>query len=186
MGKITKKQELIDIATKELNGQFVNNINRKYKEILAKTDDTLIKLNGKNGGNGILEALVPPKEPIIPTLDLDPLKFYESTYTAYGNSYDAPTLVQFAKDKNYPIFDMPIVGINMSGMPFACKSFAQFVWQLSRVMRTDLSYPILLDDHGTICDGWHRVAKAVMEGRSTIKAIRLLEMPDASGKTDTE
>lgn len=138
------------------------------------------------GSNGILEAMVPPKETVTPTLDLDPLKFYESTYTAYGNSYDAPTLVQFAKDKNYPVFDMPIVGIDMSGLPFAVNSFAQFVWQLSRVMKTDLAYPILLDDHGTICDGWHRVAKAVMEGQSTIKAIRLQEMPDASGKADTK
>lgn len=135
---------------------------------------------------GILEAVVPPKDAVTPTLDLDPLKFYESTYTAYGNSYDAPTLVQFAKDKNYPVFDMPIVGIDMSELPFAVNSFAQFVWQLSRVMKTDLAYPILLDDHGTICDGWHRVAKAVMEGKSTIKAIRLQEMPDASGKADTK
>lgn len=135
---------------------------------------------------GILEAVVPPKETVIPTLDLDPLKFYESTYTAYGNSYDAPTLVQFAKDKGYPTFDMPIVGIDMSELPFAVDDFAQFVWQLSRVMKTDLAYPILLDDHGTICDGWHRVAKAVMEGRPTIKAIRLQEMPDASGKVDTK
>ena len=138
------------------------------------------------GSNGILEAMVAPKETVTPTLDLDPLKFYESTYTAYGNSYDAPTLVQFAKDKGYPTFDMPIVGIDMSELPFAVDDFAQFVWQLSRVMKTDLAYPILLDDHGTICDGWHRVAKAVMEGKSTIKAIRLQEMPDASGKADTK
>lgn len=138
------------------------------------------------GSNGILEALVAPKDAATPTLDLDPLKFYESTYTAYGNSYDAPTLVQFAKDKGYPTFDMPVVGIDMSELPFAVNSFAQFVWQLSRVMKTDLSYPILLDDHGTICDGWHRVAKAVMEGRTTIKAIRLQEMPDASGRADTK
>ena len=138
------------------------------------------------GSNGILEALVAPKDAVTPTLDLDPLKFYESTYTAYGNSYDAPTLVQFAKDKGYPTFDMPIVGIDMSELPFAVDDFAQFVWQLSRVMKTDLAYPILLDDHGTICDGWHRVAKAVMEGRTTIKAIRLQEMPDASGKADTK
>lgn len=135
---------------------------------------------------GILEALVPPKEPIIPTLDLNPLRFHESTYNSYGNSYDAPTLVQFAKDKNYPVFDMPIVGIDMSELPFEVNSFAQFVWQLSRIQNTDLSHPILLDDHGTICDGWHRVAKAVMEGRTTIKAIRLQEMPCASGKADSK
>ena len=138
------------------------------------------------GSNGILEAMVAPKETVTPTLDLNPLQFHESTYTSYGNSYDAPTLVQFAKDKNYPVFDMPIVGIDMSELPFAVNSFAQFVWQLSRIQNTDLSHPILLDDHGTICDGWHRVAKAVMEGRTTIKAIRLQEMPDASGKVDTK
>ena len=40
-----------------------------------------------------------------------------------------------------------------------------------------LNYPIILDDCGQIADGYHRLCKAILEGRETIKAIRLEEMP---------
>ena len=121
-----------------------------------------------------------------PTLDIDGLAFHESYYTTRGNTYDAPTLVAFAKHKNYKTFDLPLVGIDISHMPFSANTFGQFLYHLKRVNDTNLDYPVILDDEGVICDGWHRVAKAYLEGRPTVKAIRLLEMPDASGKVDSK
>ena len=44
--------------------------------------------------------------------------------------------------------------------------------------QADLKYPIILDDTGFICDGWHRLLKSIVEGKDTIKAIRLKVMPD--------
>ena len=121
-----------------------------------------------------------------PTLDIDGLAFHESYYSTRGNTYDAPTLVAFAKHKNYKTFDLPLVGIDISHMPFSATTFGQFLYHLKRVNDTNLDYPVILDDEGAICDGWHRVAKAYLEGRPTVKAIRLLEMPDASGKVDSK
>ena len=121
----------------------------------------------------------------IPTLDIEPLKLSENTYNVYGNSYDVPTLIQFAKEKGYKPFDMPLVSIYIGSEPFRITDFAQFLYHIKRVDNVSLEYPILIDDHGYICDGWHRVAKAFLEGKKTIKAIRLLEMPDASGKVTT-
>ena len=121
-----------------------------------------------------------------PTLDIDGLAFHESYYSTRGNTYDAPTLVAFAKHKNYKTFDLPLVGIDISHMPFSATTFGQFLYHLKRVNDTNLNYPVILDDEGVICDGWHRVAKAYLEGRPTVKAIRLLEMPDASGKVDSK
>ena len=121
-----------------------------------------------------------------PTLDIDGLAFHESYYSTRGNTYDAPTLVAFAKHKNYKTFDLPLVGIDISHMPFSGTTFGQFLYHLKRVNDTNLDYPVILDDEGVICDGWHRVAKAYLEGRPTVKAIRLLEMPDASGKVDSK
>lgn len=121
-----------------------------------------------------------------PTLDIDGLAFHESYYSTRGNTYDAPTLVAFAKHKNYKTFDLPLVGIDISHMPFSATTFGQFLYHLKRVNDTNLDYPVILDDEGVICDGWHRVAKAYLEGRPTVKAIRLLEMPDASGKVDSK
>lgn len=41
----------------------------------------------------------------------------------------------------------------------------------------DLSYAIILDPEGRVMDGMHRVARALLEGRSTITAKRLTAMP---------
>ena len=122
----------------------------------------------------------------VPTLDIEGIAFHESYYSTRGNTYDAPTLVAFAKHKNYKTFDLPLVGIDISHMPFSATTFGQFLYHLKRVNDTSLDYPVILDDEGVICDGWHRVAKAYLEGRPTVKAIRLLEMPDASGKVDSK
>ena len=36
----------------------------------------------------------------------------------------------------------------------------------------DLSYPIILGPDGRVMDGMHRVARAILEGRQTIAAVR--------------
>ena len=37
---------------------------------------------------------------------------------------------------------------------------------------TDLSHPIVLSQGGRVMDGMHRVCKALIEGRETIRAVR--------------
>jgi hypothetical protein len=46
------------------------------------------------------------------------------------------------------------------------------------VEEVDLSYPIILGPDGRVMDGMHRVARAILEGRETIAALRLPEVPD--------
>jgi hypothetical protein len=42
----------------------------------------------------------------------------------------------------------------------------------------DLSHPIILGVDGRVMDGMHRIAKALLEGRSTICAVRFETHPD--------
>ena len=42
----------------------------------------------------------------------------------------------------------------------------------------DPSYPIILGADGRLMDGMHRVARAVLDGRSTITAVRFEEDPE--------
>lgn len=42
----------------------------------------------------------------------------------------------------------------------------------------DLSFPIILGADGRVMDGMHRVAKAILEGRETIKAVRFPVQPE--------
>lgn len=37
---------------------------------------------------------------------------------------------------------------------------------------TDLSHPIVLSQNGRVMDGMHRVCRALIEGRETIRAVR--------------
>ena len=53
------------------------------------------------------------------------------------------------------------------------------------VNHADLSYPIILDPDGRVMDGMHRVARALLEGRSTITAKRLTTMP-APDRSDVQ
>jgi hypothetical protein len=42
----------------------------------------------------------------------------------------------------------------------------------------DLSYPIILSASGAVMDGMHRVAKAMLEGRSGIEAVQFDKDPE--------
>ena len=46
------------------------------------------------------------------------------------------------------------------------------------ILGTDLQHPIILSADGRVMDGMHRVAKAYLEGRATIPAVRLEFAPE--------
>jgi hypothetical protein len=53
----------------------------------------------------------------------------------------------------------------------------QVIEHMQLVEAADLQYPIILCPQGRVMDGMHRVAKAVLLGKSEIAAVRLLELP---------
>lgn len=122
------------------------------------------------------------KEKIIPVVPYRKFGFEESKYQrSNGDYWMAETLYEFCKKEKYQEFEIPLAGINLNGLFFNLDTMDIFVWQMKRVLDCDLKYPIILDDEGCICDGWHRVCKALLEGKKTIKAIRMLEMPKTDG-----
>jgi hypothetical protein len=42
----------------------------------------------------------------------------------------------------------------------------------------EMSYPIILGPDGRVVDGMHRIARALLEGRQTIRARRLGHLPE--------
>ncbi|MDQ2728413.1 MAG: hypothetical protein M3Y91_11245 [Actinomycetota bacterium] len=40
------------------------------------------------------------------------------------------------------------------------------------ILEVDLSYPVILGHDGRVMDGMHRIARALMEGRAEIDAVR--------------
>jgi hypothetical protein len=120
----------------------------------------------------------------VKVMKVNDIQLSECTYTRVeGNIrkvWDVPVLVQFVKEKKYKTFDLPIEGIDMSNLMWCIRNTIDFIKHYRRCNKADLKYPILIDDMGTICDGWHRVVKATIEGKKYIKAIRLDEIPEAS------
>lgn len=48
-----------------------------------------------------------------------------------------------------------------------------------RIMAADLSYPIIFSADGRLMDGGHRIARAWIEGRSTVAAVRFVIDPES-------
>lgn len=91
------------------------------------------------------------------------------------------------QSKKYDVFDLPLDGICLSATPWAyTERIGDIADHFVQANKTDLKYPIILDGYGYIADGWHRVVKALMLGNTTIKAIRLIEMPDDYEKVTPE
>jgi hypothetical protein len=113
-----------------------------------------------------------------PKVEISDCSFEDSAYQRDDSQrnarvWNASTLVKAAKDQKCKVFDLPLAGINLRILPFQIKDLDDFVYQVKRMNDTDLKYPIILDWCGQIADGWHRVAKAIYEGKATIKAYRL-------------
>ena len=53
----------------------------------------------------------------------------------------------------------------------------QVIEHMQLVEAADLQYPIILCPQGRVMDGMHRVAKALLQGKQEIAAVRLLELP---------
>jgi hypothetical protein len=52
------------------------------------------------------------------------------------------------------------------------------VAHLRLVLDVDLSYPVILGSDGRVMDGMHRIARALLEGRSEIAAVRFPVDPE--------
>ena len=53
----------------------------------------------------------------------------------------------------------------------------ELVMHMKAAQEADLNCPIILDEDGSVMDGRHRIMKAILNGHSTIKAVRFDENP---------
>lgn len=121
----------------------------------------------------------------IPIVKIRKQGLAENIYTSGNNTWSASNLVQWCKEKKYPVFDLPLAGIDLSYIPWSnLTSVKTVASHFKRVQLANLEYPVILDDCGYIADGWHRIVKALVEGKRTIKAIRIQDMPEPDSIND--
>jgi len=112
---------------------------------------------------------------------IKPWKFSDrQTCTINDKEYNVHSAIMLSEDlkvKTLPIEDLYI----SYGSP--CEnSLRSFCEHMKGVDEADLKYPILLNQDGCIIDGRHRLAKALILGRKTIKVKRFIKDPDACWK----
>jgi hypothetical protein len=91
-------------------------------------------------------------------------------------------LVELSKD--LPVSEVPLSEISELDETFWFEHEAQSptcrrVAEHARLMlETDLAHPIILGEDGRVMDGMHRVCRALIEGRETIRAVRFDRDPE--------
>jgi len=91
----------------------------------------------------------------------------------------ATTLQKAVKDQELEPFDYPVAAYDMSNRYFSLENMDDFCWQVRRLLAADYeNNPIILDDLGQVADGNHRLCHAIVDGVSTVKAYRLMRMPE--------
>ena len=64
------------------------------------------------------------------------------------------------------------------GMALERPTVGKVTGHFRRVAEADLSYPVILGPGNRVMDGMHRVARALPESRTTIRARRFRELPE--------
>lgn len=120
-----------------------------------------------------------------PTVHIASFPHHKNTYSSGEGVWLVSSLIEQAKD--LPVVDLPLCAI-FSGQQIwnPITSPYQLARHMKRVQDASLDYPIILDEEGFIMDGWHRVAKALLEGRETIKAVRFEKTPNPDFTKESE
>ena len=111
-----------------------------------------------------------------PKVNIAEIELSENDYVLGNRRWNCLKLIEHSK--KYKPFKIPLASIDIGVKRWGLESMEDFMYHYKRVQNTSLDYPILLDDTGCICDGWHRVCKAILEGDIYIDAIRLETMPE--------
>ena len=95
-------------------------------------------------------------------------------------AWDVDRLV--ALTKQFPRMNVPLAGVRELDAAFSSEEDDILTWRAvaehaNLIATADLCFPIILSSDGSVMDGMHRVAKAVLLGRATIEAVQFEEDP---------
>jgi len=120
-----------------------------------------------------------------PKVSIDKVSLDENYFeNKDGFVYGAAKLIEHSKQ--YEVFELPLAALDLRRCAWSINDMDDFIHHAKRCSDANLDYPIILDVYGTIADGMHRVVKAIVRGRRTIKAIRLETMPPYDRKVEKE
>ena len=111
-----------------------------------------------------------------PAVKIDGCFVADNTYSSDGKVWTVTNLIARAKDLEP--FDLPLAAIYSGTEVWTPVGSAYGIaHHVRRALDVDTEYPIILCQQGFIMDGWHRVLRALIDGRAAIKAVRFSKTP---------
>ena len=111
-----------------------------------------------------------------PKVNIDKFYLADNSVVLGKKHWYISTILQAAKDLTP--YDLQLSAIDIGVQPWSIGSIDGFLYHAKRVEKAVLKYPVIQAPWGYIIDGWHRVSKAILEGKTTIMAVRLNVMPE--------
>lgn len=97
------------------------------------------------------------------------------------HSWSVPRL--FELSRNLPVMEVPLNHLSLY-YTYEKLTLRDMVMHMNAINNADLDKPIILDEDGELMDGRHRLMKAMLLGKETIKAIRFDENPSPCKVSD--
>ena len=111
-----------------------------------------------------------------PAVKIDGCFVADNTYSSDGKVWTVTNLIARAKDLEP--FDLSLAAIYSGTEVWTPVGSAYGIaHHVRRALDVNTEYPIILCQQGFIMDGWHRVLRALIDGKTTIKAVRFVETP---------
>lgn len=88
--------------------------------------------------------------------------------------WSVPRLFELAR--GLPVMEIPLDHLCVD-YKYTELRLREMVMHMKAVNNADLGTPIILDEDNTLMDGRHRIMKALLLGKKTIKAVRFDENP---------
>jgi len=99
-----------------------------------------------------------------------PHPLYTDQLAIVGNHrWNVLRLIALTKD--FEVMNIPLKHLNMCDK-YENIYMREMVGHCEAINNADLKYPIILDEDGAIMDGRHRLMKAMLLNKKTIKAVR--------------
>jgi hypothetical protein len=98
-----------------------------------------------------------------------------------NDAWDVDRLVALSRDlpvEEVALADLSEIDSNYWFGDWDAPTVRRVVDHFRLMQEVDTSHPIILGPDGRVMDGMHRVARALLEGRSTITAVRLPTLPE--------
>ena len=97
------------------------------------------------------------------------------------DAWDVDHLIALSADlpvKEIPLAQIPeIDSVYWFGVDRSSATVRILVQHMELVNAADLSHPVIFGADGLVMDGMHRIAKSLLQGKSTVRAVQFLEQP---------